>query len=160
MHPCASVSGLEAQLLDGVSASLRDTQALLRTEHALPTPESDGGGPAGSYSYCELRSRNEGFFSNVLAAVDGLLACAGRGLPSRIEWGGSDFPYRASGATTVSSDNSSAWELFFKPVGLATAEVARLRAAGARASVRYSYSRAPPQVPTQFERYACTTSAS
>ena len=96
-------------------------------------------------------SRNEGFFSNVLQAVDALLSCAARGAAgAKVVWDDPSFPYGSGGTGSV----TNAWELYFEPVNLVfkPTEAAAAVAAG-RVLRLVDYSRSPPQVPTQFERY-------
>ena len=121
------------QLLAGLQKAHSDGAAALAREAAI--------GPG---VVCEVGSRNEGFFSNFLQAVDALLACAARGAAgARIVWGGADFPYADGGG-------GNAWEQFFEPVKRVWTPAAY---EAARTTRVVDYSRDPAQVPTQFERY-------
>ena len=135
VYPCGQAN--EVALRGAISESL--DQAALRAKL-----ERMGNG----VKRCVLGSRNEGFFSNVLQAVDGLMLCAAAGLPATVQWTEADFPYRS---LAPGRGDSNAWDQFFRPVG---SPVPKAAIESGETVVISGYSRMPRQVPTQFERYA------
>jgi hypothetical protein len=138
---CDSSPDLPKQLHAGIENSMRAVQDDLREELRRGSMHNGR-----STLRCELHSRPEGFFSNVLAAVDGLLACEARGIPASVVWNESDFPYRST------QQGASAWEQFFQPLqALEACDATKTEQIAV--SVRHGYSMYPAQVPTQFERW-------
>lgn len=131
-HPCGPAN--EAALKGAIDADMEQAAQRAKLEKAA------------GVTACMLTSRNEGFFSNVLQAVDGMMACAAKGLPSTVQWTAPDFPYRSDDGS-----EPNAWNQFFLPIGpVITQGVVD----SGEVAVINGYTRLPRQVPTQFEAFA------
>jgi hypothetical protein len=151
-HPCGAAN--EAALAGAITAS----QAQAAERAALEQLGTVAGGKQRG-RLCVIGSRNEGFFSNVLQAVDGLMLCAAKGLPATVQWTEEDFPYRADdsdadAAGAGAAGELNAWDQFFLPIGPMTpsSDAVQQQQQQQHVTLR-DYSRLPRQVPTQFEQY-------
>ena len=147
-HPCGAAN--EIALQGAIEAQQAHVAERAAVEQYLELgSEAVGGVSSQQQHYCVLGSRNEGFFSNVLQAIDGLMACSANGLPASVQWTEEDFPYRGDVETDGPDMKLNAWDEFFLPVG-------NMPPAGytGKLHVIRDYSRLPRQVPTQFEQFA------
>ena len=148
-HPCGAANQVALQGAIQAQQAHVAERAAIEKRFELDSETVGGVASQQQQHYCVLGSRNEGFFSNVLQAIDGLMACSANGLPASVQWTEEDFPYRGDVETDGPGVKLNAWDEFFLPVG-------KMPAAGytGKLHVIRDYSRLPRQVPTQFEQFA------